>query len=195
MRGAAAKTIAAGPFVAAQPTLSIAAGQSASLDLTFAPVSSAANQTFAFSCAQLPVGAKCSFSPQTAVALSSGTLPVQVTVSTTGATASIMPLIFRSTMRLALWLMFPGMVLFGGVSRRKRFAGPLICLIVGLMLMIACGGSSSNNNNNNSQGGSGQTPSPPNPSSLTTPAGTYFIVIQATSNNLVSSTVVSLSVQ
>ncbi|HXY03530.1 MAG TPA: hypothetical protein VEI49_08110, partial [Terriglobales bacterium] len=64
-------------------------------------------------------------------------------------------------------------------------------LIVVLMFLVACGGSSSSSNG---QGGSNPTPSAPNPSSLATPAGTYSIVIQATSNSLVSSTVVKLTV-
>jgi len=193
MRGAVAKTTAAGPLVASQQTLSVAAGQSTSLDLTFAPVSSAANQTFAFSCAQLPVGAKCSFSPQTAVASASGTLPLQVTVSTTGATASLIIPLFRSLIRLALCLVLPGMILFGGINRKKRLTGATVALIVVLIFLVACGGSSSSGNNSQG-GGSNQTPPPPNPSSLATPAGTYSIVIQATSNSLVSSTVVKLTV-
>jgi len=192
MRGAAATTTAAGPFVATQQTLSLAAGQSGSLDLTFAPGTADANQTFALSCAQLPVGAKCSFSPQTVAATSSGTLPVQVTVSTTGASASLLPALFRSKIWLALWLVLPAMVLFGGIDRKSRLAGVILVLIALLLFLIACGGSSSSSNT--SPGGSTPTPSPPNPSSLATPAGTYSIVIQATSNNLVSSTVISLTV-
>jgi PKD repeat protein len=194
MRGAVATITPAGSFVAAQQTLSVAAGQSTSLDLTFAPVGSAANQTFAFSCAQLPVGAKCSFSPQTAVATSSSTLPVQLTVSTTGATASLLPPFFRPPVRLALWLVLPGIVLFGGINKKRLLAGATFALIVVLVFLVACGGSSSSSNNAQGGGSGNQTPSPPNPSSLATPAGTYSIVIQATSNNLVSSTVVSLTV-
>jgi len=195
MRGGAAETKAAGPLIATQQILSVTAGQTASLALAFAPVSAALNQTFSFSCANLPIGAACSFSPQTALATSSGVPPIQVTVSTTAANASLAPSPFAHSSLYALCLLLPGMVLLRDIQRKGKGKGlklmTLVVLVVVLASLLACGGGSpataSTPTNN-------PTPLPPTPRSLATPAGTYSIVIRASSNSLVSSTVVSLSV-
>jgi hypothetical protein len=190
MRGATAQATAAGPLIATQQSVSVAAGQTTSFDLSFAPASSA---TFTFSCAQLPIGSKCSFSPQTGAGASS----IQVMLSTTGASASLQRWLSRSPNWLALWLVAPGLVLAGGIRRKGYSAIMVMLCILILIFLIACGGGSSSSNSN-SNPGSNPTPSPPTPSSLETPAGTYPVVIQAssnsTSNPLVSATVVTLNV-
>jgi PKD repeat protein len=199
MRGAATVTSAAGPLIATQQSPSVTAGQTASFALAFAPVSAALNQTFSFSCANLPVGAACSFSPQSAMATSSGVPPIQVTLSTTVAKASLGPSPFGHPVLYAWCLLLPGVVLLRDMRRKPRgkdlrrmtLVVLVVVLLVGLLSLFACGGGSpatvSTPTNN-------PTPPPPSPSSLATPAGTYSIVVQASSNSLVSSTVVSLTV-
>jgi Bacterial Ig-like domain (group 2)/PKD domain len=185
---------AAGPLIATQQTLTVAAGQTASFDLAFSPVNGAVNQTFSFSCAHLPVGATCTFSPQTALVTSSG-VTTHVTLNTSKASASLAPAAFALPRIYALWLFLPGMVLLTGIRRKSKGKGlrllTLIVLVLALATLLACGGASSSSSNNS---GSNPPPPPPTPTS-TTPAGTYSIVIQASSNSLVSSTVVSLTVQ
>ncbi len=189
MRSAARQTAPAGPFIASQQTLSVSSGQTASLDLTFAPGSAALNQTFTFSCAQLPIGASCSFSPQTVVASSSGMSPIQVTVSTSNGTGSTAQLLLAYRKTFAFCLPCIGFVFFSCVrikARDKKLG--LIALLILAASLFGCGGSSSSNNTTSNP------TSPPSPSSTATPAGTYSIVIQASSNSLVSSTVVTLTV-
>jgi hypothetical protein len=67
----------------------------------------------------------------------------------------------------------------------------LAVLVVVLASGLSCGGGSPAPP---STPASNPTPLPPTPSSLATPAGTYPIVIQASSNSLASSTVVTLTV-
>jgi PKD repeat protein len=199
MRGAPTATTAAGPLIATQQTPSVTAGQTASFALAFAPVSAALNQTFSFSCANLPIGAACSFSPPTAMATSSGVPPIQVTVSTTAAKASLRPSPFGHPTLYALCLLLPGMVLLrdirskatGKKLRRMTLVVLVVVLVVVLLSLLACGGGSPATTSTPT---TNPTPLPPTPSSLATPAGTYSIVIQASSNPLVSSTVVSLTV-
>ena len=194
MAGAAKQTAPAGPLIAAQQTLSVTAGEMGSFDLTFTPTATALNQTFTFSCAQLPIGAKCSFSPQTVLATSSGVPPIEVTVSASNTTAFLRKPPFADPRFFALCLPLAGMVLLGGARRKDKGKTlallTFIAAVAVLASLFACGGSSSSNNkvNNNPK------PPPPNPSSLATPAGTYSIVIQASSNSLASSTVISLGV-
>jgi hypothetical protein len=188
---AAQQTTAAGPLIATQQTLSVAAGQTASFDLSFTPAGGAPNQSFSFSCANLPIGSTCSFTPQTAPANSSG-VSIQVTVSTSKTTTSMLRSPFTHPRTYALCLLLP--VLLSEIRRKgkgkKLSVVTLVVLAAVLASLLACGGSSSSN----SKASNNPTPSPPAPGNLATPAGTYSIVIQASSNSLVSSTVVSLSV-
>jgi PKD repeat protein len=195
MRGAASATTAAGPLLATEQTLSVPAGQTASFALAFVPLSAALNQTFSFSCANLPIGAACTFSPQTALATASGVPPIQVSVTTTAAKASLAPSPFAPSSLYALGLLLPGMVLLRDIRRKGKgtqFSRMMLAVLVVLLASgLSCGGGSPAPT---STPPSNPTPGPPTPSSLATPAGTYSIVIQASSNSLVSSTVVSLSV-
>jgi hypothetical protein len=191
MRDAPRQTTAAGPLIASQQSISVAAGQTASFDLSFAPASVALNQTFSFSCANLPIGSTCSFSPATVLAISSSVPAIQVSMSTTKATAALGHSPFAHPRIFAFCLLLPAIVLLGDIMRNgrgKKDALLLIVVFTVLGLLVACGGSSSSTPTNS------PTPSPPSPSSLATPAGTYSIVIQARSSSLVSSTVVNLRV-
>jgi hypothetical protein len=192
MRGATAETTPAGPLIASPPTASVAAGQSASLQLTFSPSSAAMNQTFTFACANLPIGSSCSFSPATVTTTSPAT--VNLTISTTGRSAGLMPSSASRVPVYAIWLLVPNLILRCNAHRtkkNKKLQFFLCAIVVGALSasLLACGSSS--------RGGTGSSagPPPPTPSSMTTPAATYPIIIQAKSNSFASSTVVNLSVQ
>src|SRR5437660_2158617 len=192
MRGATAETTPAGPLIASPPTASVAAGQSASLQLTFSPSSAAMNHTFTFACAHLPIGSSCSFSPATVTTTSPAT--VNLTISTTGRSAGLMPSSASRVPVYAIWLLVPNLILRCNAHRtkkNKKLQFFFCAIVVGALtaLLLACGSSS--------RGGTGSSagPAPPSPSSMTTPAATYPIIIQAKSNSFASSTVVNLSVQ
>ena len=192
MRGATAETTPAGPLIASPPTASVAAGQSASLQLTFSPSSAAMNQTFTFACANLPIGSSCSFSPATVTTTSPVT--VNLTISTTGRSAGLMPSSASRVPVYAIWLLVPNLILRCNAHRtkkNKKLQFFFCAIVVGALTasLLACGSSS--------RGGTGSSAGqpPPTPSSMTTPAATYPIIIQAKSNSFASSTVVNLSVQ
>lgn len=191
MRGDTFETTPAGPLVASPPTISVAAGQSASLQLTFSPSSAAMNQTFTFTCANLPIGAKCSFSPATVMPTSS--VSVNVSITTTGGSADLMPSAASRVPMYAIWLLVPNLILLSNIRRTGKNKKLLLfgAVVVGALIasLLACASSM--------RGGTGSsTGSPaPTPDSMTTPAATYPIVIRAKSNSLASSTVVNLSVQ
>jgi PKD repeat protein len=181
----------AGAFIAAPQSLTISAGQTGSLQLSFSPVAAVIGQDFSFSCGNLPIGTTCTFSPQTATAASNVT--VNLSFNTTKASASLAPSPFIPLPIYAFAFVFPG-ILLGRDLRAKRRGSSLtwIALIAVMALlgaMLACGGSSSKNNNPN------VTPPPPSPSSMSTPPGTYSVVVRATAKSFSSATVVTLKVQ
>jgi hypothetical protein len=105
-----------------------------------------------------------------------------ITVTTTAATAKVMHSPGR--IYLAQWIsgigLFLSMVLIGGPKRRHAgmFGGLLLLLIV----IPGCGG-----------GGSHSSSTPP--PAVSTPAGSYNVVVSATSGSTVSSTGFALVVQ
>lgn len=193
MRGPVTQTTAAGALVAAQQNVTVTGGQSGSVDLLFAPQGGAVNQSFSFSCANLPIGATCSFSPQSATATATG-VTTTLTIGTTKAAASLAPSPFAAVRIYALWLFVPGLFVLPGFrksgGKNLRF-GVFILGVALLAAMIACGGGSSSSSTPTTT----PPPAPPTPSSMNTPPGTYTIVVRATSSSLVSSTVVTLKVQ
>jgi PKD repeat protein len=193
MRGPAPSVTPAGPLLASPENVTISAGQSASFTIAFVPSSSAVGQNFSFSCANLPVGAQCKFTPQSASVSSAGlTLPVTITT----AAASQARVQFPGAQKLmALWTLPVGL-LFAGDLRwrrrsRKRMWLRLVFMSILLSLLMACSASSSNSGGNNG-GGNNSAPTP----TSSTPAGSYSVVVHATAKNgLQSSTMVSLAVQ
>jgi len=196
MRGPAAATTPAGPLVASIQNLTVTGGQSGSVKLNFAPEGGAVGQSFSFSCANLPIGASCSFSPATATASASG-VTTTLTISTTKtAAAALEAAPFHGLRFYALWLVVPGFLLwpaFGRGSRSRNFRRAGMVLMVALLAaLVACGGGGSSSSTTPTPT---PTPAPPTPSSMNTPAGTYTIVVRANSSSLASSTVVTLKVQ
>ncbi len=144
--------------------------------------------TITLSCSGLPTGAACQFSPSSVTATGSpATTPATVTVTTTAATttgASDM-LHFRPRSSSAQWLALGVWTVFSialiGVPGRgsHRF---LLALLALILLAPACGG-----------GGSSSPPPPPPPPS--TPAGTYNVVVKASSGAITSVAGFTLVVQ
>jgi PKD repeat protein len=192
MRGLVAQSTPAGPLIASVQNLTVTGGQSGSVKLTFAPEGGAVNETFTFSCANVPIGVSCSFSPATATATSDG-VTTTLTLGTTKTAASLEPAPFVVLRTYAIWLFIPGIFVVPGVgrgSRKKLTLGVFFMTLTFLAALFACGGGSSS-----STPTTPVTPAPPTPSSLNTPPGTYSIVVRANSNSLASSTAVTLKVQ
>jgi len=181
----------AGPLIASSESVTISAGQSASFNVAFVPSGSAVGQSFNFSCANLPVGATCNFTPQSATVTSAG-ITVPVTITTKAASHAQMQGLFAQKF-MAFWTLFAGVLFAGDLGFRRRSRTRMWRLMLVILLLaglIACSASSKS-----SGGNSGGNTSAPTATS-TTPAGTYTVVVRATANNgLQSSTVVSLAVQ
>ena len=191
MRGATIETLPAGPLIASPPTVSVTAGQSVSLQLDFSPSGAAMNQNFTFTCANLPRGATCSFSPTTVMPTSP--VSVNVSITTSGGSAGLMPSATSSVATYAIWLLVPNVILLSTTRRTRKnkkllFLGAIVVSAL-IASLLACGSSSRLST------GSGTDSPAPSPGSMTTPAATYPIIIQAKSTSLSSSTVVNLSVQ
>jgi Pro-kumamolisin, activation domain/Bacterial Ig-like domain (group 3) len=134
--------------------------------------------TITLACSGLPSGAACQFSPSSITAAGTLTTTSSTITVTTMATA-----LLRSPRHiyLAHWLaagslMF-SIVLAGGAKRRRPI--PFVLALLSLIILIpGCGGGSSN--------------PPPNPG---TPAGTYNVIVAATSGSTTSTTGFTLFLQ
>jgi glycerol uptake facilitator-like aquaporin len=162
--------------------------------MAFVPNNSAVNQNFTFSCANLPVGAACNFSPPTATVHPSGTT-VHVTITTTSVKSARTWNLFGQEM-LAGWTLFGGLLFVGDRRFRRNSLRKLLGIILVALLLaslIACSASSKNGNQN----GGDSLPT----ASSTTPASSYIVVLHATSTSsqnpglTQSSTTVNLTVQ
>lgn len=181
----------AGPLAPSPAQASIAAGQSATFTLNFLPNGAAAGHTFTLSCADLPANSTCSFSPPT---LQAGSSPMsaQLTVTTTGASARLIPPSSRWgwTFGLVLPCLGLALVVAGGDSRHRYSRLILMLLLLACVIpLLSCSGASGNS-----------SPPPDNPSAAptpgaNTPSGAYTVVIHATSGGVQSSTAVNLNVQ
>ncbi|HEV2117525.1 MAG TPA: hypothetical protein VGR48_15945 [Terriglobales bacterium] len=123
------------------------------------------------------IGINCSITPASANAGGQATL----SVTTTGATASLFPLQNRKTLPLyGFFLPLPGIALAGMAGSRRRKLGLLAgmgLVVMALLLMAGCGGGSSGG------GGSG------------TPPGTYSITVTGTAGSVSQTTTATLTVQ
>jgi len=172
-------------FAVSSGTLTIAAGQSGSVALTITPLNGF-NSAVSFSCAGLPPGTSCSFSPST-VNPSGGAASTTLTLAAATTARDELPLHqppFGSiaTSALALGLCFIG-------RRRLRLhAVWIVCVgaTISLACLTACGGGSSvaSAGNSGSSGSSG--------SASTAEAG--IITVTATSGPLSHSVPLSVSV-
>lgn len=192
VRGASASMSPAGPLVASPAKASINAGQSATFTVAFSPADAASGQTFTFTCAELPVGAQCAFSPGSATANGSG-ISTTVTISTHAATAALQ-FGARNFFALLLTPAFPFLLIAlprRGRKRKTALIMGVVLLLLTLCAMVACGGGGSSNSS---------PPPPTTPSSTptangSTPTGTYIVLVRATGGNMQSVTPVTLTVQ
>jgi hypothetical protein len=142
--------------------------------------------SIALSCSGLPVGATCAFSPSTVTAAGTpATTASTMTITTTAATttAAQMPPThgpFSHWLAIGMFALFS--IVMAGSPARRRSTGLLLLLAL-IALVPACGG-----------GGNSSTTPPPVPSTPT-PAGTYNLVVSATSGSTTSTTAITLYVQ
>jgi hypothetical protein len=173
-------------LVASPAAATISAGQSASFALAFNPGSAAVGQNLSFSCANLPLGANCSFSPGTLTA-QSGPATVNLTIATTASVAWLAwPT--RETIVVGFWLPLALVLVPGWSAGKTKRAWVLAMLLFLASVLFACSGAKSTNTVN--------SPPPAAPVAGTiTPAGAYNIVIHVQGGTLESSTAVQLTVK
>ncbi len=142
--------------------------------------------TIALACSGLPAGAACVFSPASIKSNGAATTTnCTITVNTTAATAKLLPPvrgIYFAQWITGMSLLF-GMVMLGGPNRQRARGIILASMLLLVCLVPGCGGGSSN-----------KTPPPP-PPAVSTPAGSYNVVVNATSGAATSSTGFALIVQ
>jgi hypothetical protein len=162
-------------FALGTSALAVNRGQSASTSMSLA-ATGGLNDSVTFSCAGLPQGATCSFSPASVTVGGSAQQTVTLTITTAAARAALA----RDgswTQMLAFVLPF-GFVLIGsgrrtrGMLKRLR-AVWLMLAIAGLLALQGCGGVGGSNN-------SGGTPPPPPPPNT---GQTFTVTVSATSAN------------
>ena len=158
----------------------VSPGQSAQVALTLMPLSDF-NQMVSFSCSALPLNASCVFTPPSKTLDGTDTANVQLSINTSAGSSLVPPRNIRprgpwANLKapgatiwlgsfLAAWSLF-WLMLVRARSLRAGFVTLASILLFGLAL-AACGGGG-----NTGGGGSGNSP---------TPAGTYSVVINATS--------------
>ena len=143
--------------------------------------------TITLSCSGLPVGATCTFSPSTVAATGAPTTTAStMTITTTAAATTTARLVSPARSPFSRWLAmgifaFFSVVMLGSPTRR-RSAGLLLLLAV-VLFVPACGGGGG--------GGGGTTVKTATP----TPAGSYNLVVSATSGSTSSTAAITLYVQ
>ena len=147
--------------------------------------SSSFSGTITLACSGLPSESTCSFSPTSLKPTgAAATTAVTVTANTTAPTAAAC--LQRPSHRVSSWMLAVGMLfsIVFLVDKKTMMRGmSLLLLAAATMTIVSCGGGSKS---------STPPPPPPNPG---TPAGTYNIIVTATSSSAVSSTGFTLVVQ
>ncbi|MBI2955755.1 MAG: hypothetical protein HYY26_00445, partial [Acidobacteria bacterium] len=159
-------------------TATINAGQSVNFDINATAMQSAVMQTVNFSCANLPFGAACNFTPASLTNVPTTGTTVMLTVTTTAPSAASFlgqgaPRPASPAPLYAFWLSIPGLAAFGlvlaGRSNHKRGVAAL-CLLALLLVMAgllgACG-----NALDIGEGGMPGTPTGTHPVTVTATAG------------------------
>jgi hypothetical protein len=162
-------------------SVSIGAGQSASINIDVTP-QHGFSAAVTFSCTGLPAASSCTFNPAS-VTPSGSAASTTLTISTTARTlvASARPAAKHGVPALATALFaICGLVLLGaGKMRKWQSVTLMLCALALVGGIVACGGGN---------------PPPPvqNPG---TPAGTFSVVVTATSGNTAHSSTVKLTVR
>lgn len=174
-------------LTASSPNATVTAGQTATYALKLTPVMGF-NQTVTLACTVDAPGALCGISPGFVTLTGSTASAVTVTVSTTGASMAALDLPSRSGPARPFKYAWVAFILPGVFWRRRRRSSPktnwcLLLFFAGLLswCLISTG-----------CGSSGSTATAP-PAS--TPAGTYSVVVLASSGSIVHQVTLSLTVQ
>jgi subtilase family serine protease len=142
--------------------------------------------TIALACSGLPAGAACVFSPASIKSNGAATTTnCTIMVTTTAATAKLLPPvrgIYFAQWMTGISLLF-GMVVMGGTKRQRARGVFLAAMLLLICLVPGCGGGSSK-----------ATPPTP-PPAVSTPTGSYNVVVNASSGAANSSTGFTLLVQ
>ena len=173
-------TIPADFSISASPSKgSVAAGQSATTTMSATPAGSFSG-TVTFACSGLPSAASCDFSPAT-VTLGAASTPVTLTIATTTRTAKLQAVPgagrldpFGPSGTLLALIIAPFMVRRRPRVRLRRIVSWLGLSLLSAAALLACGGG----------GGGSSTTAPPPVTPGGTPAGTYSIIVTATSGTL-----------
>jgi hypothetical protein len=168
-----------------QPSVLVSAPGSSGSTSVAVSSSTGFTGTITLTCSGLPTGAACVFAPSSIKSPGTpGTTSAALTVTTTAATAAMLDRprhgLFARATALSGFMLF-SIVLIGGRGRR-RLAPMLLALLTAILLTPGCGGG----------GSSTPPPPPPNPA---TPAGTYTIMVSASSGATTSTTSFTLFVQ
>jgi hypothetical protein len=172
--------------VAAPSSTNLTAGGTAMFAISASPTSGSFSTNVAFSCSPpLPAGVTCSFSPVNVIPGSTAgqtTLTVSTlkgsVISQHTATAN-----HRSPF-LALWLVFPGMLVMVPLRRNRVASFIFTALLLGLFLaMTSCGGGGTSVPHSGAVAVSGTQP------------GTYQITVVGNAGGLIRTSQVSITVQ
>jgi hypothetical protein len=142
--------------------------------------------TIALACSGLPAGAACVFSPASIKGNGAATTSnCTITVTTTATTAKVLPQmrgIYFARWMIGMGLLF-SLVVIGSPKPQGARGMFLASMFLLICLVPGCGGGSSH-----------ATPTPP-PPAVSTPAGSYNVMVSATSGSTISSTGFALVVQ
>jgi uncharacterized protein (TIGR03118 family) len=166
-------------FSASAPAITVADGSSVPLIVSAVPTNNFSG-TVTLACSNLPLAAKCSFSPAQLTVTSGAPAPTTVTISTVKNSASLSPSTRRgaaaSGITASLLLPFAAILAF---SRRRQLNIRLFALFAVLVLSAGLIAGCSNTSN----------------AVPFTPTGSTPVTIKATSGPITQSTVVNLTVQ
>jgi hypothetical protein len=155
-------------LTASPPSVTVAAGHSASYTVTVAPRLGPFVASVSFSCASLPLGSACSFSPDS-VTPGSNPASVTLTITTTARSAAMLHSQPPRNIPAFAFFVIPlaaGLSLALSRQKHQRQVAALFLLLIALQfaaMLVAC------------NGGSPGPPPPPPPTG--TPAGTYTISV------------------
>jgi hypothetical protein len=165
-----------------QSNQTVASGQTARFAITLAPMSGSSG-SFTFACGSLPANSICSFNPpsESVAANTSGSVTVQIATGTTSSAQNI-PAVHGMHVRPVLFVALGLLVL--PLARRRKLPGMLLIPLTFLALagLASCAGAGG--------GGGGTTSSNPH----NTPAGTYSVVVTATSTGVSHKLTLTLTV-
>jgi hypothetical protein len=171
------------------PSLTIQAGQSAQFSFNVGSTNGPFNNSISFSCSGAPSSSACAFSPTSATP-GNTTDSIAMNIGTTAPTASLRPLRGpRSLVNYAFFLPIGGLffllnsgLLIGEARKKKSRMLTIMSLLIMFIPFASCGGGGL-------VGNSSVTARPG------TPAGTYTVLVTATSGSLSHAAQVALIVQ